>query len=67
MTVEEFKRNTLCDDIRLAPKNWKGFKVYMAVYKETVEVGLPSLLLEKDGAFKEIYGEKSFEIIDAVF
>ena len=68
MNIKEFKDFLSCDDVELAPKLWKGHKVYRGSYKdETPDLGLPHILLEKDGNFAIMTGEETFEIIDSVF
>ncbi len=31
---------------------WNGYKVYMPVYRKSVETGLPRMILEKDGVVR---------------
>ena len=44
---------------------WKGYNVYQPVYSdELAYIGLPLMILEKDGKFRMTDVDESFEILD---
>ena len=53
--------------VRQAQKEWNGYKVYLPILKEPMDIGLPHIILEKDKALDLKTGEEVFKIIDYAF
>lgn len=45
-------------------KPWKGYNVYIPKYSGGPKIGLPYVLLEKDGKIRYSTTEESFEYLD---
>lgn len=58
--LREYKVMLMADAF-VKGKEWRGYTVYMPVYKKEKDVGLPRVVLERNGVFRESSYQECFE------
>lgn len=71
MTAKEFLLSSDMgfDEVKLICDNWKGYKVYDTYMSDgsCPVVGLPLMILEKDGKFRWTDSKECFEVLEFVY
>ena len=59
---EKLKKIIFADSFKQG-QSWNGYNVYLPIYNEQREVGLPYFVLEKDGKLRKCTDEECFDYI----
>lgn len=64
LAIQKLKKQLSADSVKKG-KEWQGYSVYLPIYKHDEVIGLPRLILEKDGNLRLSSYEEWFDYMDA--